>query len=261
MSDHHGKFCWYELMTTDVPGADAFYRQVVGWNIEPAGMGGDSDYQLFKQGDAGVGGMMTIPQEACDNGARPGWAGYISVDDVDDYAAKVQQAGGKVHRAPDDIPGVGRFAVVADPQGAAFVLFKPAPLMAGAAPPTGDQTKPGGFGWRELLATDWETAFDFYSGLFGWTKTEPFDMGPMGVYQLFAEGGETIGGMMTKPAQVPAPYWNYYIQVDSITAAAERIKAAGGTILMGPHQVPSNDWIIQGMDPQGATFAVMSPVH
>src|SRR5215210_8558123 len=103
-------FVWYELMTTDADAAEAFYRDVIGWTTHDAGM----RYTILSAGEAGVGGIMTLPAEACAAGARPGWIGYIGVDDVDAYAARVEQAGGAIHKPAEDIPGVGRFAVVAD---------------------------------------------------------------------------------------------------------------------------------------------------
>jgi predicted enzyme related to lactoylglutathione lyase len=196
MSDSHGKFVWYELMTTDPKSAESFYRSVIGWGGRDAGMPGMS-YTLLTVGDMPVAGLMEMPQRVADSGAPPFWTGYVYVDDVDASAAQAKKDGGAIHHAPDDIPGVGRFAVIADPQGAAIALFK-TPMAAGPSPTPGT---PGHAGWRELYAGDREAAFAFYSKLFGWTKAAHHDMGPMGLYQLFAAGGETIGGMMNKPPQ------------------------------------------------------------
>ena len=251
----HGSFVWYELMTTDAAAAEPFYRGVIGWSARDAGYPG-MPYTLFSVGEAQVAGMMTLPKEARDAGAGPGWMGYVAVDDVDADAARVAKAGGTVHRAPADIPGVGRFAVVSDPQQAVFVLFKGLPGMS--APPA-PANMPGYPGWRELYAVDGAAAFEFYSGLLGWTKADAMDMGPMGVYQMFAVGGETIGGMITKPPNIPAPFWTYYFQVEGIAAAAARIKTGGGTVINGPMQVPGGSWILQALDPQGALFALVSP--
>jgi uncharacterized protein len=136
---------------------------------------------------------------------------------------------GTVHRAPDDIPGVGRFAIIADPQGATIALFK----GASEAPPP---TAPG--------TTDREAAFDFYSKLFGWKRAESIDMGPMGIFQIFSTGSEPMsGGMMTKPEACPAPFWLYYFNTSGIDAAAERVKAAGGEICNGLLEVPGGAWI------------------
>jgi uncharacterized protein len=255
MSSSHGKFVWYELMTTDTAAAAAFYRGVVGWGTRDAGMPNMS-YTILTVGEISVGGLMALPESACSAGARPSWTGYVAVDDVDASATKVTQAGGAIHRAPADIPGVGRFAIVSDPQGAVLALFKGSTEQQEQPPTPGT---PGHAGWHELLAADREAAFGFYSKLFGWTKGEPLDMGPMGIYQLFARGSETIGGMMTKPKAVPAPFWLYYLNVEGINAARARVQAGGGQILNGPHEVPGGSWIIQCLDPQGAMFALVGP--
>lgn len=255
MSNSRGYFVWYDLMTTDTKAAEAFYRGVVGWRAQDAGLA-DRSYTVLSAGETGVGGLMALPPEARAAGARPSWTGYIAVDDVDAFAARVKQAGGAVHHAPDDIPGVGRFAVLADPQGAAFMLFKGASDAQPQPPAPGT---PGHIGWRELHAGDRESAFTFYANLFGWTKGEAMDMGPMGIYQLFATGGDPVGGVMTKTDAVPAPFWLFYFNIDDIDAAAARVKDKGGQVLNGPHQVPGDAWIVQCRDPQGAMFALVGP--
>ena len=255
MTGKAGHFVWYDVMTSDTKAAQSFYCSVIGWEAKDSGMT-DRAYTLFSAGPVTVGGLMPIPDEARAMGARPGWTGYIAVDDVDAYAARVKAAGGAVHRAPDDIPGVGRFAVVADPHGAVFILFKGA---SDEGPPAAVPGTPGHVGWHELHAGDGEKAFAFYSGLFGWSKSEAMPMGEMGVYQIFAINGAQAGGMMTKMPQTPAPFWLYYFIVDAIDAAAARVKTAGGQILHGPMEVPGGRWVVQCLDPQGAIFAMVAP--
>jgi predicted enzyme related to lactoylglutathione lyase len=254
-SSMHGHFIWYDLMTPDPKAAQAFYTGVVGWKAQDSGVPGQS-YTILSVGETGVGGLMELTPEACSAGAKPMWNGYIMVDDVDTYANRVTKAGGTVHRAPEDIPTIGRFAPVSDPHGAPFILFKP--MTTEAPSPRPAPGTPGTAAWRELYAGNLDKEFSFYSGLFGWTKAEAHDMGPMGTYQLFAIDGEQSGGMMTKPPQVPAPSWNYYFNVDAIDAAAERVKKKGGQIINGPMEVPGGSWIIQGMDPQGAMFSLLA---
>jgi predicted enzyme related to lactoylglutathione lyase len=254
MSNSQRSFVWHELMTTDADAAEAFYREVVGWRTQDAGMPG-MRYTILFVGEARVGGIMSLPPDACAAGARPGWIGYIGVDDVDAYAQRVKAAGGIVHKPAEDIPGVGRFAVVADPQGASFVLFK------GASQQPPERPTPDVLGmpsWNELHAVEWQSAFAFYAELSGWTKAEAVDMGAMGTYQLFAAGGPPMGGMMTKFESVPAPFWLHYFTVDAIDAAAARVTRKGGQVLQGPHEVPGGSWVIQCGDPQGAMFALVS---
>jgi hypothetical protein len=245
-------FFWYDLATSDVDAARKFYCDVVGWSYQDASQG-DNIYGLFQVGGAGVAGLMPYP-----DGMRPPfpvWTGYIAVTDVDASANRVKQAGGVVHRGPIEVPGVIRFAVVADPQGAVFIIAKG--LAAQPMPKLAVGT-PGTIGWRELFAADWEKNFAFYETLFGWTKAEAHHMGDMGVYQLFAAGAEPIGGMMNKPPQMPQSWWNYYINVDAIDAAKERVEKGGGSVLMGPMEVPGGQWVLQGKDPQGGHFSLVA---
>lgn len=255
MSESHGRFVWYDAMTTDPEAAAAFYKEVIGWDAKDSGMP-DRTYLILSNGKIGIGGLMPIPAEAAAHGWRPLWMGYIEVDDVDESAAKVTTAGGSILRGPEDIPGVGRFAVAADPHGATFNLFKGA---AGQMPAPVEPGTPGHIGWAELSSGDLETAWTFYTSLFGWTSPSEMDMGPMGVYRMFATGGEMpAGGMMTKTPETPAPFWLYYFNVEAVDAAVERATKAGGKLLMGPHEVPGGQWIAQFLDPQGAMFAVVA---
>ena len=248
------RFVWYELMTGDVPAAAAFYTGVVGWRAQDSGMPG-VDYTLMMVGDAQVAGMMTTPAELKAIGRPATWSGYLAVDDVDVMQARVLQAGGKILDPAQDIPEIGRFAVVTDPQGASFMLFKP----QRSDPPTMPAPDaPGTTGWHELRAMDGPAVFDFYAALFGWTKGEGLDMGPMGIYQLFEIDGVPAGAMMTKTPEAPMPAWRYYFRVDAADAAEQRIVKLGGTVTMSAEQVPGGTWIVQGRDPQGAHFALMS---
>jgi uncharacterized protein len=254
MPASHGSFTWYELMTTDPAAAKAFYGKVVGWGMQDMPMPGMT-YTLLTVGETPVAGLMEQPEEARKMGAPPSWLGYVLVDDVDATTDKAKGLGGSVHMPPMDIPDIGRFSVIADPQGAALGLFRWADPNAGQ---TGELGAPGWTGWHELMAADWEKAFAFYSALFGWQKADAVDMGPMGTYQLIAAASDhAIGGMFNKPPAVPACFWLYYFNVGDFDAAVERVKSAGGTIINGPMEVPGGSWIVQCTDPQGAMFALV----
>jgi uncharacterized protein len=255
-------FFWYELMTPDQAGSQAFYTKVVGWTVASPGMsdGHGNPYLVVSAGERGIGGLFQLTDEMQAHGARPGWVGYIHVADVDARVAAIVEAGGKQLMEPADIPGVGRFAMVADPGGAPFYVMTPKPTEGaepGPMPPPGTA---GTCGWRELFSSLGEKgAFDFYSSQFGWDSVGEFDMGgEMGIYRLWGHDGEQLGGMMKKPDHVPVSLWNFYFQVDGIDAAVGRIEAAGGRILHGPMEVPGGQWVVQGMDPQGAAFALLS---
>jgi predicted enzyme related to lactoylglutathione lyase len=246
-----GEFVWYELMTADAPAAETFYTKVVGWNAVDAGMPGPT-YTLLKVGERPVAGVMEAPPAAA---IPPGWIAHILTPDVDATAERAQAAGATLHRPPADIPGVGRFAVLADPQGAAFMLFRADGIPAPDLPPT----TPGAIGWHELHARDHEAALAFYQGLFGWKKADAVDMGDMGTYQTFTMPGAGQGGGMLNDPRATQPFWLYYINVEDIDAAASRVTEAGGTVQMAPQQVPGGSWIVHGKDPTGALFALLGP--
>ena len=255
MTDPASRFVWYELITTNTGSARLFYGSVVGWGTRDASQP-HMDYTLFTVGEAPVGGLMDVPEQARKVGVRSSWIGYISVADVDQAAEKVSSLGGTIHVQPADIPEVGRFAVVSDPQGCTFTLFRPRPISPPPEEP--EPGTPGHIGWHELYAENWEEAFSFYSSMFGWEKGDPMDMGELGTYQLFTtEGGSMpIGGMFNKPPSVPTAFWLFYFNVDDIDAALTRVEGGGGKLLNGPMQVPGGDWIVQCLDPQGAMFAL-----
>lgn len=249
-----GSFVWCELMTTDMAGAESFYKNVVGWN--PAPFAPDGSYIVFnKPGGSGAGGMMLLPESAKQMGAPPHWLMYVGTPDVDATAMRIAQLGGRVLKQPADIPNTGRFAVVSDPTGAMFAIFKPAAEMAGQ---TRGPLGPGDFSWFELYTPNPDAAWRFYSTLFGWEKTSAMDMGEMGVYQMFGRGGGIPnGGIMKPPPGAPAA-WMPYALVNDAKAAAAAAVANGGQIVNGPMEVPGGDWIAQGIDPQGAMFSVHS---
>ena len=254
LSNLLGSFIWYDQMSNDMSGAEAFYTKVVGWTPGPNTMNAQR-YTLLQAGGTAIGGLMPIPEEAAKMGVPPCWTGYVAVDDVKAYADKVKAAGGTIMRPPADIPNIGTFSVVLDPTGAGFILFR------GTSPeaPAHDASAPGHVGWRELHAGDGDKAFDFYSGLFGWTKAEDMDMGAMGKYRIFRTRSGQGGGMMTKTAQAPMPFWLFYFNVEAIDAAVERVKSGGGRVAHGPMEVPGGSWAAQALDPQGAMFGLVAP--
>ena len=249
-----GAFVWTELMTTDTAAAESFYKKVVGWTAKP--FGPDGSYTVLNNSsNSGVGGIMKLPDQAKQMGAPPHWMMYVGTPDVDGMAMRIVQLGGRVLKQPDEIPTVGRFAVVQDPFGASFAIFTPKPAPGSAPPKKGPI---GDFSWFELYTPNPEGAWKFYQTLFGWEKTSAMDMGEMGTYQMFGRGsGVPNGGIMKPPPGAPAA-WMPYALVKDAKAAAAAASANGGKIVNGPMEVPGGDWIAQGMDPQGAMFSVHS---
>jgi len=243
-----GRFVWHDLMTTNPVQAVEFYSKVIGWGT--AEWQGPVPYTMWTNNTVPIGGIMQLPKDA---DAPPHWLAYISSPDVDATVKQAVNLGAKTLVAPQDIPSVGRFAVLHDPQGASFAVFTRAPRSQGAeAAPA-----PGEFSWHELATHDQPAAFRFYEALFGWHKTSAMDMGEMGVYQMYGRHDTPLGGMYNRPAQMPGPpAWLHYVMVDDVPRAVEATKANGGQIVNGPLEVPGGDWIATGTDPQGAMFAV-----
>ena len=168
MVTSHGQFVWYELVTTDVAAATAFYTRVMGWGAWDASTPG-RPYILFGDGKSAISALTPLPDDARQMGVQPTWVGYVGVDDVDATAAQVAQFGGAVQVPPTDVADISRFSVFTDPQGARLALFK---WRNPDQQPRAAPDAAGRVGWYELLAADWEQAWTFYAGLFGWQKEE-----------------------------------------------------------------------------------------
>ena len=250
MVDQPARFAWYELLTTDVAAAGAFYGEVVGWAVKDASTP-ELAYTVLTAGEVPVGGLMDLPEEGRRLGATPRWLGYVVVDDIDATAGQIRRRGGAVLLPPTD-SNIGRVSVVADPQKATFALVEG--LTYGPQQP-GGLDELGHVGWHELLAQDRSRIFDFYGELFDWQKNSG-ETDAADFYQLFSSAGQTIGGMLTKLPSVPQPCWLYYFNVDDIGAAAKRVNDGGGRILQGPIELTDGCWIARCADPQGALFAL-----
>ena len=257
-ADQTGSFIWYELMTPDPEGAKAFYDAVVGWSFGDAAADYNG-YRMINRKDGGfAGGVLQLTNEMQQHGARPTWLGYIYVPDVDRAAGKIEDAGGKALMPAMDIPNVGRIAMVADPQGAPFYIMKPIPpqgdpnATSDVFSPTAEQR----VSWNELSTADPASARRFYDGQFGWNSDEFMPMGELGDYRFWQHQGQRIGAFCgTMPGHQTK--WRYYFRVPSISKAKDIVEQNGGTVGMGPHQVPTGDYILIGSDPQGAEFALV----
>ena len=266
MTNQHGDFIWYELLTSNADAAGEFYGKVVGWTSTSAGKA-DMDYRFFSSGDGsdnkdGVGGYMAITPEMAEHGARPAWVGYIAVDDVDAAVAKLTEAGGAVLMPALDIDGVGRMAMVADPQGAPFYI------MNGASAETSysfaaTEPKIGHCAWNELASSDPEAAKAFYGSQFGWVSKDSMDMGLMGSYDFLQVGnkrGFNLGAVYTMVPQDPQPHWLFYFRVSNLDRAIAAITDGGGQIYQQPIAVPGGiDFSLIAIDPHGAPFGLIGP--
>ena len=246
----HGQFVWYELTTPDVDAARKFYPQITGWGNQPF----DKDYSLWTAGGAPFAGLFRLSDALRQAGTPPNWLPYIEANNVDDTAKLAASIGGKIVHGPEDIPNTGRFALLQDPQGANFGVYKSSgPSQAWNGTPV-----LGRFSWHELMTTDYKKAFDFYRRLFGWETMSEMDMGGGMMYSMFGKGNNRMfGGMfnrMPDMAGVP-PFWLMYIFVKDVKKAVDVAVKNGAKLQRGPMDIPGGIIAILG-DPQGAAFAV-----
>jgi predicted enzyme related to lactoylglutathione lyase len=245
----HGQFVWYELTTPDVAAARKFYPPITGWGTQQF----DKDYTMWTTRGVPFAGIFNLGPEQRQKGIPPNWMPYVDVDNVDDTARRATSLGGKVAHGPQDIPGTGRFAVLQDPQGATFGVYK-----SNKSSQAWDGTPiVGRFSWHELMTTDYAKAFDFYRQLFGWEKTGEMDMGGGNMYFMYGKKGKPFGGIFNRPPEMAGmpPFWLVYVHVKDARAAVEATKRAGGMVKQEPMEVPGGLIAILG-DPQGAGFAV-----
>jgi uncharacterized protein len=264
MTNMHGDFIWYELLTSDADAAAEFYGKVVGWTSTNSGQPG-MDYRFFYSHPGGnpsdgVGGYMAITPEMADGGASPAWVGYIGVDDVDTAVASIEAAGGTTLMPAMDLEGVGRMAMLTDPQGAPFYVMK------GASDETSysfaaTEPKAGHCAWNELSTSDPAAAQAFYGAQFGWVADGDLDMGPMGKYDFLWDGAKRfmLGAVMPQTPDMPVPAWTYYFRVPDIDSAVTLIRANGGTLHKEPVEIPGGEYSLGAADPQGATFGLVGP--
>jgi predicted enzyme related to lactoylglutathione lyase len=248
-----GRIIWHDCMTPEPDRAITFYTKLFGWTITTWDGAGTPYHQWTNQGRT-LGGSMRLPEEAVKAGAVPHWMMYVLAADADASFALATSLGATVFVPVTAIPSIGRFAVLADPQGAAFALFQP----VGEEPRPDGPADVGEFSWHELATTDHTAALAFYGKLFGWEAREAHDMGPMGIYQLWGRPGVPypLGGMFIRPPEIPANHWLGYVRVTDIDASANAVKALGGQVLNGPMDVPGGDRVAQCADPLGAMFAL-----
>jgi predicted enzyme related to lactoylglutathione lyase len=243
-----GRFVWFDLMTIDPDATHAFYSAVMGWSTTE--WKGPAAYTMWTVGGEPIGGVTDLPTDVS---SSPHWLAYIASMNVDETVRQAEALGARVIKGPYEIPTVGRFAVVADPQGALFAVFTP----VGNAPGHEGEARVGEFSWHELATHDYPAAYRFYERLFGWKKTSLMDMGAGGEYQMFGRNGIVLGGMFNRPAHMGStPAWLHYVLVDDVHRAVKAVAAHGGKVVSGPMEVPGGDWIAQCIDPQGAMFAV-----
>jgi predicted enzyme related to lactoylglutathione lyase len=243
-ADPRGKFVWHELLTSDTAGAGGFYPKVVPWKTQPWER--DPSYTLWMGKQGPIGGVAALDETS----GGPRWLAYIGVEDVHGAVAQAKSMGAKVLKDVTEMPETGTYAVLADPQGAEFAVYKSHNPSNSSGP-----VSAGEFSWHELCTSDADAAVNFYSKLAGWEIGPKHDMGPeFGFYHLMLQGGNQYVGIF-KSDKMPVG-WTCYVKVDDVDKAANAAKTAGGRVINGPMEVPGGSWIAQILDPAGVMFAV-----
>ena len=247
-----GRIVWHDLLTNEVAKAKNFYAELLGWKyqIEHASdfawNSGEADYPLILANGEAHGGFVDPGQDITSH-----WLAFVMVEDVDAVIMRAKKLGATIDREPFDILGVGRTAVIRDPQGAIICPYIP----------THDLPPPSGtFPRDELITDDVESAKKFYGGLFGW-KVRDVDMGPLGTYTVFKrDGGNDAAGAMNRPPGVKgSTIWLTYIFTDDVDATVVKAKKLGAIIQMEGLDVPNVGRIAILVDPTGAVFGLFKP--
>ncbi len=260
MANQHGDFVWYELMTSDSDAAQEFYSGLLGWNYVDSGQD-QVDYRVFSSKEAQIGGQLQLTPPMVEHGARPAWVGYIRVDNVPAALEKARAAGATVLVEGQEVPGVGPFAMLHDPEGAFYYIIDDQSGEESHAF-SSHEPKVGHCAWNELMAGDTEAARSYYGDQFGWVVADTMDMGPLGLYQMFKNGADRdfmFGAVMGRPPEMPVSMWTFYFRVPEIGAAEDYVKGKGGQIINGPMEIPGGEFVFNGIDPQGAMFSVIGP--
>lgn len=244
-----GKFVWFEHVSSDVAAARRFYESLFGWHTEEMDMGPAGKYPMIQNAAAGIGGYRSAPP-----GVPNHWMSYLSVTDLDASCRAAEAAGARVLLPPTDFPGVGRGATIADPQGAAFSLWK----SSQGDPADAAQAPDGAWCWNELMTSDAVAALAFYEKVFGYGH-DTVDMGPQGNYYILKSGETMRAGLMKAPMPGMPSFWMPYVKVADADASAARARELGATVQVPPTDIPDVGRFAVYSDPLGGAIAVLHP--
>lgn len=253
MAHAQGNPVWFELIADDADAAQAYYADVVGWTIAPGEMPG-MDYRIVAAPDGDrIAGLMPRPAGMP---GKPVWLVYVGCDDVDATVAAAQAAGATLRLPPMEVPGAGRLAMLADPQGHPFYVMQGDGARDSRAFEQGPEARAGHAVWIELSAPDQDAGIAFYADLFGWRQDGAMPMGPLGEYRFLYNGATPVGAAMRTPPGAPDGWQTYFLTPD-IDAAVGRATAGGGTLVQGPDEIPGGAFSAVLADPQGARFGLV----
>lgn len=246
-----GHFVWHDLITTDVSGSVDFYQRLFPeWSIDRLETGEGSLYHVIEVNGRDIGGLVGVPE---DSGIPAHWIGYVAVDDCDAAVRRTIELGGKCLVPAIDVPQIGRFAIIQDPQGA---VVKPFSAQKRFEIPR--QYVPGRPVWNELLTSSPGSIRDFYRSVFGWSSVEQV-VDEAGAYTLFRTGESDVAGAMHMPADAEIPTsWLTYFHTGELDARAHSVQQAGGQTIVEPRPITGSGHFSVHVDPAGAFFALMN---
>lgn len=247
----NGRFVWHDLMTTNVEQSLRFYGDLFPeWNIETIPMGEHTYYKIFV-GDLSFGGFVGM--EATARGPRTHWIGYVGVSDCDETMMRCQQHGGRVAVPAFNVPGIGKFAVIQDPQGAIVKPFQmQTPIELSKSPSVGHLC------WNELHTNDEDGSRRFYQSVFGWSAVENRIPGS-GSHTIFRAGERKVAGCVPLPDGFDAsPAWLTYIYADDVECRVDKAESLGAQTYVPPRPFYGSGRFSVLADSNGAAFAIYS---
>lgn len=253
-----GRFCWFELGTTDVAAAKRFYGNLFGWMAadQPAGPG--MTYSMLRLNGKDLGGLYELLPDMRAAGVPPHWMAYVATNSADETAERAKAAGGTIVNGPFDVMDHGRMAVIQDPQGAVFAVWQS--KGHGGVQVFGEPDTPC---WAELATTDDEAARSFYTSVIGW-KADVKSDGPMPYTEWIGSDGSVTGGMLKMTGEqwtgIP-PHWMTYFAVADCDASATRAAQNGASVKVPPTDIPHVGRFSVIQDPPGAVFSIIKMEH
>jgi hypothetical protein len=244
---HPGKFVWYDLLTDKVPEVKKFYNELFGWQYEGEDKA-NAPYTLIKYNGRSIAGIIYTDLKKELNESQ--WISYLSVPDVDRAFEFTGSRGGTLYRQPWELADRGRVAVVSDPQGALFVLFR-----ANGGDPADAQPGFNEWLWTELLTTDPLAAVGFYDELAGF-EHETTEITENHQYYVLKKDTRPRAGVVKNPWETVSPNWLPYIRVEDPARLVGKVESLGGKVILAPREDIRKGSVALIADPSGAAVAL-----
>jgi uncharacterized protein len=249
-TEHHvGKFIFVELVTPDLAASKTFYGGLFSWTFRDVQVGAVRYTEGSLDGRP-VAGMAYRPIRSGER-RQPAWLSFVAVADVDAVKKAALQQGGRSLLEPRDVPGRGRIAVLADPQGAVFGV-----MASTSGDPPEESVGSGEWIWASLYTSDPDVAGSFYQTLFDYEVFEAPEAGD-DQHLILASGGYARASANPLPAAGAHAHWINFVKVDDAARMAARVVALGGKVLLTPRDDRHGGKIAIVADPQGAPFGLL----